>query len=358
MMTSNSTSSLASSIQPVRIHFPAYRGRAAFESVSRTTLPVTLRKSGILLTMMSSIGQILSLERVRSLIVGDGFDKGDSFEAKVYRSFVRTLVQSIYDTTKNVKEIIRFGRVLWPRYVEPLQPRNIDESITSVSRKLASFQPPVQPTPERMEHDILAFLDRKILPQIRPLTDDYLFALSVPPAADKAEEKTVHDMPHRVKYFLLAAYLCQVNRPDRDKHLFSIQKNGRRRKSATESNTASEDTAFGANAAGGQPKSLRLRTFPLERMLSVFVSLFALHQMESNKDMQEQHTEELLSLGDASLQHNLGYLQSIGLLHEHPAAGPNDLIRLTGRRYWCEMTEDEAMSLAESLQFPLTQYLL
>jgi len=332
MMAGNSTSSLASCIQPARIHFPAYRGRAAFET-------------------------ILSLPRVRELMVGTGVDiqEKQGFQEKVYRSFTRTLVQSTYDLTKNVKEIIRFGRILWLRYTDPLHPGKIQEIVGTVTRKLASFQPPVEATPERLEQEVLAFLDQKMWSQVRPLTEEYLFALSVPLTGTVFQE---HDMPDRAKYLLLAAYLCQVNRPDRDKHLFSIDKNGRKRKSVTETNTASEDTAFGTDSLP-QPKTYRLRTFPLERMLSIFVSLVTLHQIEGHKDsLPEQETEQLLSLGDVSLLHNLEYLQDLGMLHEQPVTGPAEPIRLTGRRYWCELTENEALRLAESLQFPLTRYIL
>jgi len=280
----------------------------------------------------------------------------EGFPPKVYRSFSRTLVQSTYDFTKNVKEIIRFGRTLWLRYTDPLHPGKIEETIGIVTRKLASFQPPVEATPERVEQEILGYLDRKMLPNVRSLTEKYLFALSAPLTGTLHEQ---HGMPERAKYLLLAAYLCQVNRPDRDKHLFSIEKNGRRRKSATESNTASEDTAFGADTTAQQPKTLRLRTFPLERLLSIFVSLVTLHQIEGHKDsLPEQEAEQLLSLGDVSLQQNLEYLQDLGLLHEQPATGPSEAIRLTGRRYWCELTENEAVRLAESLHFPLTRYIL
>ena len=301
--------------------------------------------------------QILALSHIRNLIAGTS-DCKDSFQEKVYGSFVKTLVQATYAVTKNIKEIIRFGRILWTRYIVPLQPEKIDETIRLIKRKLASFQPPIEATPDRVEQELLSFLDRKVLAQIRSLMEEHLFALSVP-TTDNAEIDQ-HDMPQRAKYLLLASYLCQVNRPDRDKHLFSIQKNGRRRKSNTESNTASEDTAFGTNAMS-QPKTLRLRTFPLERMLSIFVSLVTLHQLEANSNsesFQEDETEKLLSLGDASLQLNLEYLQDIGLLHEQPGTGPTDPIRLTGRRYWCDMTEDEALRLAETLHFPLTRYVL
>lgn len=263
-------------------------------------------------------------------------------------------MQSTYDLTKNIKEIVRFGRILWLRYIDPLQSSKIDGTLQSITRKLRSFQPPVKVTPERVEQDLLALLDHKVLPQVRYLTDEYLFALSAP----TKDIDTHLDMSERAKYLLLAAYLCQVNRPERDKHLFSIQKNGRRRKSVSESNTASEDTAFGVNVAA-QPRSLRLRTFPLERMLSVFVSVVTLHQMANNKEsLPEEDSEQLLSLGDASLQQNLEYLQDVGMLHEQPATGPNDLIRLIGRRYWCELTEAEATRLADNLQFPLTRYIL
>lgn len=252
---------------------------------------------------------------------------------------------------------MRFGRILWPRYTVPLQSSKIDDTLSVITRKLASFQPPQEASPSRVEQELLTYLDSKVLSQTRSLTEECLFAVSVPPPTG---QNIKHDMPDRAKYLLLSAYLCQVNRPDRDKHLFSIQKNGRRRKTTTESNTASQDTAFGTNPTA-QPKSLRLRTFPLERMLSIFVSLVTLHQIDksNNKEsMPDEESEQLLSLGDVSLQHNLEYLQNSGLLHEQPATAPTDPIRLTTRRYWCELTQEEAHRLAASLQFPLTQYVL
>lgn len=295
------------------------------------------------------------LPRIRKLIVGTDTGDASDFGKKVYRSFTRTLVQATHDNTKNVKEMIRFGRILWLHYTDELGPGKIDDTIALVKRRLASFRPPVEATPARMEQELLEYLDRKILSHVRSLTEEHLFALSVPLTREVSHQ---HDMPDRAKYLLLAAFLCQVNRPDRDKHLFSIEKNGRRRKAATENNTASEDTAFGTDTPA-QPKSLRLRAFPLERMLSIFVSLVNLHQIEGSKDsLPEQETEQLFSLGDASLQQNLGYLQDLGMLHEQPATNLAEPIRFTGRRFWCELTESEALRLAESLQFPLTRYIL
>mgnify|MGYP001803590930 CR=1 FL=1 len=266
-------------------------------------------------------------------------------------------MQSTYDLTKNIKEIIRFGRLLWIRYTQPLQPSRIDETLAWILRKLASFQPPVKASSHRVEQELFTFLDRKMLSQVRSLVEEHLFALSVP-TLGKQPQLSHHDMPDRAKYLLLAAYLCQSNRPDRDKHLFTIQKNGRRRKSAVEGNSASQDTAFGTNANNGQPKSLRLRAFPLERMLSVFVSLVALHRMDPEKDAIEEDAEILLSLGDDSLQRNIELLEREGVLHSQPSSGSTDPVRLSGRRYWCELTEDEALRVAESMQFPLSQYML
>ena len=300
----------------------------------------------------------MSLPRIRALIAGsehwNGSDAND-FRHKVYRSFTRTLIQATYEMTKNVKEIIRFGRVLWPQYIELLQPSKIQHTLDIIARRLASFQPPVEATTARVQQELLTYLDSKAMPQIRSLVEEHLFALSVP-ITDGPKEK--HEIPKRAVYLLLAAYLCQMNRPDRDKHLFTIQKNGRRRKSATEQNTASEDTAFGTNTTA-QPKSLRLRTFPLERMLSIFVSLVSLHQGDAHTaSLPERETERLLAIGDVSLLQNLQLLQDTGLLHEQGEAEANDPIRLSGRRYWCELTEEEALRLAEKLNFPLTRYVL
>jgi hypothetical protein len=94
-------------------------------------------------------------------------------------------------------------------------------------------------------------------------------------------------------------------------------------------------------------------------MLSIFVSLVSLQGEDSPTEIpSEKDTERLLSIGDVSLVQNLHLLQDAGLLHDHREGDNNGPVRFSGHRYWCDLTEDEALRLAETLDFPLTRYIL
>lgn len=307
-----------------------------------------------------------------------------SLQQKVYLSFTNALIQSVYDSTTDLKEIVRLGRLLWPQYVAPLQPDRINKTFEAAKSRCMSLSSkkhdsrdkkecasPEPPSAEVIEGQVLSILNQKILPQMRPFLAASLYKLSA--SATCAAGSTAvssHELPDLAKYLLLAGYLCQVNRPDRDKHLFSIQKNGRRRKSQATENTAAENVAMGSTQQQQQQQQAlqripRLRSFPMERLLSVYVSVVALNRESPSSSSTSdaamsfiEQSERLQSLGNNTLGQHLAYLQSTGLLHEHPPRGPADVIRLSEPRYCCSLTEDEARRIAETLNFALDRYLL
>jgi Origin recognition complex (ORC) subunit 5 C-terminus len=335
--------------------------------------------------------QVLNQARHCHFITGNargGTDDEDSATAslqkKVYQSFTTALIQSVYDSTTDLKEILRLGRLLWPQYIEPLQADQIDKTLQAATSRCpssssknhfsggkkdgASVEPP---SSEAVEGQVLAILNQKILPQIRPFLAASLYTLSAPFASGSTAASSHHELPDLAKYLLLAGYLCQVNRPDRDKHLFSIQKNGRRRKSQATENTAAENVALGSTQQQQQQQQVvqripRLRSFPMERLLSVYVSVVALNQGASSSSLASanaamsfiEQSERLQSLGNNILGQHLAYLHSTGLLYDHPPRGPADVIRLSEPRYCCSLTEDEARQVAQTLNFPLDRYLL
>jgi Origin recognition complex (ORC) subunit 5 C-terminus len=332
---------------------------------------------------------VLQQPRHCYLITGksDGKDEEDPattrLQQKVYRSFINALIQSVYDSTTDLKEILRLGRLLWPQYVEPLQPDRIDKTLEAATSRCLSLISKKHDSSdkkdgasaeslssEEVEGQVLAILNQKILPQMRPFLAASLYTLSASAAcAARSTAVSFHDLPDLAKYLLLAGYLCQVNRPDRDKHLFSIQKNGRRRKSQALENTAAENVAMGLTQQQQQQHQQtvqripRLRSFPMERLLSVFISVVALNQESSSSTSNAamsfiEQSERLQSLGNNTLGQLLTYLQSTGLLHEHPPRGPADVIRLSEPRYCCSLTEDDARRIAQTLKFPLERYLL
>lgn len=161
------------------------------------------------------------------------------------------------------------GRLIWPKYTEPLCRDNIDSTVESARKALLS-KGDSNASRDLVQREILTVLDRKIFPEVRRVLQQGMFTLDFDSPSCKAREtdparREQHEMPQLTKYLLLAAFICQHNRPDRDKHLFSIQKNGRRRRSSNGENNNVEEVAFGSSSQNQQPKKLRPRSFPLER---------------------------------------------------------------------------------------------
>ena len=169
---------------------------------------------------------------------------------------------------------------------------------------------------------------------------------------------TEHKVPLLVKYLLLSAYVCQVNNPDKDRQLFSIQKNGRKRRGGGGAN-AEEEAAFGSSAAD-RLKSLRPRTYPAERLYSLYVSMVSLNA--SNDLLADDNgggdDEALKSLGNIHFFEMVAHLKSLGILHDYPKRSPSDTIRLSQRSFWSSITKDEAQQVAKSVNFPLEKYVL
>jgi hypothetical protein len=281
------------------------------------------------------------------------------FKQAVFRSFLDTLVQSILDLTSDVKEFIRLGRSLWPKYIEPLGEDSVDATIQSARKALESKVGSSNPN-DSVQRQILTILDRRIFPEIRRVLQRGVFTLEFDsPFVLKKETVPLnteqHEMPYLCKYLLLAAFICQHNRPDRDKELFSIQKNGKRRRSSNGENNNGGDLAF--RSTSQQPKTLRPRSFPLERMLSVYVSTIGLNQSLSSNDRSIDRDERLRSLGTATFNESLAHLRDIGLLNEPPSRTAADALRMSDARYWCSLTLDEAQGIAKSVNFPLDRFL-
>lgn len=256
--------------------------------------------------------QILAQPENQELLFGDVVDlQREGFRSALRQSFLGTLVQSLHDRTLDLKEYLRMGREVWPRYSEPLEPSKINRTLAVAKQVAASNDTAI------VQGEILSLLDRKFLPQMRSILERGSIAPSV------------HEFPSLQKYALLAAYLCQVNRPDKDRKLFSIEKNGRKRRAT---DNADEEGAFGLAAK-------RVRTFPVERMLSVFVSVVGLHSTGSDE-------ERIRSLGSTAFFGSLAELREMGL------------VLGDARRCWCSLSASEAQGIAKSLNFPLDKYML
>lgn len=292
--------------------------------------------------------------------------------------------------------MIRVGRGLWPTYILPLDPRHIRTTLDAARRRRTrgNKRPEIVESVllgnsnaaknnvsiEDLQKELLAILDEAFLPRMKKCLEEELFLLkgddshlAAGSPGSAATSSCQHDLPYLSKCILLAAFVCQSNKPDKDKALFTIQKNGKKnnRQGHRVSNNDAEGLAFGSTTWEQQRlKMLRPRTFPLERMLSVFVNIVGLIGGEEKLRLTTNSTadprELLSSIGSTCFFENLARLREIGLLHE--VLGPStsggegftsfDGINMMSTMYWCELNREDAETLAASVDFPLANFLL
>lgn len=313
----------------------------------------------LIVFLIFRVKQILLQESMKSLIVGRALMTNFLFGNKVYVSFLETLIQALSDLTSNMNEYVRLGRGLWPIYISPLLSENIKHTFSSLQKSSSTKG---VGNAAIIERDVLSYLDQRIFPHIRIVLENGLGILSFDSSGMTNISSQKHikhdDLPILVKYLLLAAYICHANRQDKDRQLFSIERNGRKRRKTKDADVE-EETAFGTGNQQDQPKSIRPRTFPLERLYSLFVSIVSLnastHSIHLSGDSNCNH-QLLQSLGSTPILESVTYLRDIGVLHDYPKRLATDPIRLSQRYFWTSITREEAQRIAISVNFPLDKY--
>jgi len=238
-------------------------------------------------------------------------------------------------------------------------------------------------TTESHGKHILAFLDKQILPQTRLLLDQCMYCCTDLRQPEHSVSTTNTTMSHGNaplapglshksqfeenasylnKILMLAAFICQTNRADRDKQLFTIQKNGKKN-NASKKSTPGEDLAFGA----ARTQKFKNRMFPMERMLSVFVSIVGLNQRNlKSKSSSESIPANQINpgrIGSSDFFEALAHLRDTGVLHEKAgtsvatAAATSETVNMANPKFWCSLSKDEADFIATSVNFPLDNYL-
>ena len=349
--SSKSFATLSNGVHPLRIKFPAYRGADTFKEILR--VPDVLR--------------LVTGEQVDSAHVSN------SFQSKVLDAFLKTLSQALSGSTRDIREFIRLGRSFWPLYTDPIHPDRIDETVRVLQKPDGSQ---TQLDGVELERKIVAHLDRKILPRISASLNDGLFSLSLDspymPTTTQGKaglgsgnicaQDQLGEQPYFRSCLLLAAFICQNNKADKDKKIFGKKSNGRRKKNSRTEQVMEEELAFGSSATEEQQlKQIRPRPFPADRMFSIFTTLVGLNATKSSLlDHYRTRDEMLRSLESSYLDQSVSNLIDMGFLHRATFSGVQrtEQIGLNKSRFWCSLTREEADRLAKSADIPLDAYLV
>ncbi len=338
--------------QPAHFHFAAYKDKRKIKRVSLMPYCVPcILKSVLMGTCSFSLMKIMLTRHIQSMIRGDAeLERNEyNFASVLYEAFLDNIIRSVHDITVDIREYTSICRSSWLQYTEPLQKRNLRKTLSTANGGS---------TEEQIEPDkVIAILDKKFQPRLRTFMEKGLSAdaLVIPDSGgDKVRASRIHELPVMAKYLLLASFLCQVNSPDRDKELLSIEKNGKRRRTSGHRDY-DEEIAFGSTEE--ESKSLQRRYFPAERMLSVFVSIVTNCDDSTSKNAGFDNIDKLRAEESLSFYNNISFLRDIGMIHEHGQRQREDTIRLREPKYSCPMTKEDAYSLAASIKFPLGRFM-
>jgi Origin recognition complex (ORC) subunit 5 C-terminus len=303
----------------------------------------------------------------------------NEFRRKIVETYLGALVQSMLSSTRDLREFVRLGRSLWPVYVQPLLSSNIEGTMGIVRTSCLARKPRSSTSlhdnisSSDLESELLPFLDKRFLAIIGKSLAMGLYSLSmdspvvvkdgttVDMGLDYPRQLPARKMPYLRACLLLAAFICQNNKADKDKRVFSIQGNGKKRARHHQPMERTDDIAFISRiGALQQLRVVRPRPFPLERMLSIFVTIVSLNPPTTPTPI--GNGDDLLrSLGSSHLFGNLAQLCDLGYLHQISntiGSIKSEVLALTGSKYWCSLSRDEALSIATSFDIPLNNYLM
>jgi len=192
-------------------------------------------------------------------------------------------------------------------------------------------------------------------------------------------EPTYQKLPYLAKFLLLAAYLCQKNKADQDRILYTNQRTGQRQKTKNINNQSESLTHASSQRSQRELRMERMTSFPLERMLSVFSSICNKYAMEKNdrihthnnssgddRDRDGGASINVSHLGNVSMMNCLSELRQHGHIQEASSSGSRNMgdenlaysRSMTSAKFICTLSDKEAIVMAKNVNFPLNDYLL
>jgi len=383
---SRGLATLSSGVHPIVVTFPAYKGNRAFREILSTA-------ENQRLVMGDSLPTSLAPDAGAS--ASAAMPTRPSFRDKLVRTFWNTVLQFASDSTRDVRDFRRIGRALWPRFAAPLaHPAVFRKTLKGVATNklgIRSLTRSVLGDPKTrgsLEDELVSALGTLFYPQIAALAggDENLALLAFDesggwdclqqPKQRRQQQQQQQNpsfapaphLPYPRSCLLLAAFVCQHNKADRDRKLFSSHGNGRRSRSKAKANEDlyggnDEDLAFGSTNKSSSSSStsgnlhtveqlrlLKLRPVPLERVLSVFVTLVRLNPLSGDDPVDDEEEDEryLDHLGSSRLYRDLSHLVELGYLHSSKG----------NQQVLCSLTKEGALGIANRIGIPLERYLI
>lgn len=309
---------------PITVIFITMLPPAAFPSLSFTPAPVILHFPSYNKTEIVDILLHLceeSLEVPNALCEKDAPDDNASVSSDsscTSTAFIRTFIEIIYDafhaTCKDIRELCYAVRILWPKFIQPIESGQVDPDDIQKLYKLS-------------QRYFVAAMDKLYLREIslsewNKANDSDL--------TDLNSTRDQIDLPYYSKFLLIASYLASYNPARLDVRFFARGPEGVRKKrgGGTRVSTARGSTKLSQQLLGPKP-------FPIERMLAIFYSI-----LPDPID------------GTVEIQMRITSLIALRLLTR---SSPAD--RLDSPKVRCNVSFDVIKRVSRSVRFDITRWL-
>mmetsp|Transcript_26653 Transcript_26653/g.40005 ORF Transcript_26653/g.40005 Transcript_26653/m.40005 type:complete len:677 (+) Transcript_26653:597-2627(+) len=344
----NRFGSIALAFCPIRCHFNAYKGREVFRD-------------------------ILMTPRLRQLILGESEEDEErsmSMLVQLYKTLTGILIQSVESTTRDVREMLRLLRIIWPFYLKPLVNDENDELLEEC------FPGDSDNDEFVLSGKVIEILGQKVRPYIRRMLNECLLQpgqtlhmdINDGQMLEQSQKDNNYDhristfaqgLPYNSKFLLLAAYLCQSNKSEHDRKLYTNKASGKRKRNKkNQQNATSVENITHASSSKAQQnlRTERIPSFPLERMLSICSSIYSKYAqaLPGSKTSVDD-------FGTISFFANIAELRQLGFLScTNPTQDATKSFYSTAvpfTKYTCNLSREEADSISSELNFPLKDYL-
>ena len=282
---------------------------------------------------------------------------------KLYESLVEVIIQSVESTTRDIREMLRLLRLVWPLYLKPILNEDIDNSSNETSLLSLILEQSCTSTSEEKEfvqlnRRVSEKLGQKVRPYVRQMLNDCLLqpGNTMHEKKDECENNIELGLPDYSVYLLLAAYLCQANKAENDLKLYTNRASGQRRRgrrSNQANGTQMESVTHASSSKAKQNlKNEKIPSFPLERLLSIFSSITGKYAIDDGKSKELGTTTTFAKISELE---ELGYISCID--HHSTNARKSNNMSTSSLKYCCKITKKQAVQFASKVKFPLSNYL-
>jgi hypothetical protein len=286
-------------------------------------------------------------------------------------SFLRVIISYISDVT----EILRLSRMLWTQFIGIFENEDRSSEYQELVWQLASSQ--IQENDKRypsctnkdcalcqgiisdvnvessiIKNKLLEKLDSNIRDTVRDVLARNLMMPGT--VIEKQHDKAYAErLPYTTKFLLLSAFLCQQKRSEQDVNLFTTINTGRRSNRGAKT-TGNESTHASSSSDLKQLRVVKIPSFQVERLLSVFTSIMGQYGRLSRQacKVSDMGTGELFKIISSLIVG--GLLQSTSN-SSNRAADKTDFM---AEKVTCTLSKEDAQIIASSVGFPLDRYCL